>query len=110
MLRVVQYEHLLLVLLLQLIVVLLTVQGYLVPDRCADKAASFAVMQLVVELRLQERLLVLITKVRVRHIERRGLGGVVARRIHLPCDLGTLEVYQGLLERSQDVLAAHILL
>jgi hypothetical protein len=63
-----------------------------------------ASLVLVIELRLQERLLVLVAQVWVRHVKGRGLGSVVPGGIHLPCDLRSLEVDKGLLERRHDVL------
>lgn len=111
MLRIVQYKHLLLVLLLQLIVVLLAVHGYLVSNHRADQTrTTLTTVKLVVELRLQEGLLVLVAEVRIRHVKGRGLRGVVTSCVHLPRYLSTLEVYQSLLEWCQDVLAAHVLL
>ena len=104
----IENQHFLLISLLKLIIVLLrgrwiVSQLTLSPSR-AFIPRSRLMMKLVVELRLQEGLLVLIAKIRVGHVQGRGLWGVVPRRVHLPRDLRPLEVYQRLLKGCHDVL------
>ena len=109
MLGGVENQHLLFVLLLQLVIVLLRSRWVSRQLRAGWGLVTPSQM-LVVELRLQERLLVLVAQVWVRHIQARGLGSVVPGGIHLPCDLRPLEIYQGLLEGCHDVLSRYVVL
>lgn len=105
----VENQHLLFVLLLQLIIVLLRSCCKIRHLGPAGGLVASSLM-LVIELRLQERLLVLVAKVWVRHVQGRRLWSVVPGCIHLPCDLRSLEIDQGLLEWCHYVLPRHIVL
>ena len=109
MLGTVKNKHLLFILLLHLVIVLLRGCRKIRHLGTTRRLVSSSLV-LVIELRLQERLLVLIAQVWVRHIQGRGLRSVVAGGIHLPCDLRSLKIYQGLLEGRHYVLPRHIVL
>lgn len=105
----VQNKHLLFVLLLQLVIVLL--RGCRKIRHLGPAGGLVAPsLMLVIELRLQKRLLVLVAQVWVRHVQGRGLRSVVTGGIHLPCDLCSLEIDQGLLEGRHYVLSRHVVL
>ena len=103
MLGGVENQHLLFILLLHLVIVLLGGSRKIRQLGTAGVLVATSLM-LVIKLRLQERLLVLVAQVWVRHVQGGGLGIVVTGGIHLPCDLRSLEVDQGLLEGRHDVL------
>lgn len=105
----VQNKHLLFVLLLQLVIVLLRGRRKI---RHLGPAGGLVAPSLmfVIELRLKERLLVLVAQVWVRHVKGRGLRSEVTCSIHLPCDLRSLEIDQGLLEGRHYVLSRHVVL
>jgi hypothetical protein len=105
----VENQHLLFVLLLQLVIVLLRGSRKIRHLGPAGGLVAPSLM-LVIELRLQERLLVLVAQVWVRHVQGRGLWSVVTGGIHLPCDLRSLEIDQGLLEGRHYVLSRHVVL
>jgi hypothetical protein len=109
MLGGVQNQHLLFILLLHLVIVLLG-GGRKIRQLGTARGFVPTSLVLVVELRLQERLLVLVAQIWVGHVKGRGLGSVVPGGIHLPSDLRSLEVDQGLLEGRHDVLPRHIIL
>jgi hypothetical protein len=103
MLGGVENQHLLFILLLHLVIVLLGGSRKIRQLGTSGGLVATSLM-LVIKLRLQERLLVLVAQVWVRHVQGGGLGSVVTGGIHLPCDLRSLEVDQGLLEGRHDVL------
>ena len=105
----VENQHLLFVLLLQLVIVLLRGRRKIRQLGPSGGLVSPSLM-LVIELRLKERLLILVAQVRVRHVQGRGLWSVVPSGIHLTCDLRSLEIDQGLLEGCHYVLPRHIVL
>lgn len=109
MFSAVKNQHLLFVLLLQLIIVLLR-SRWKIRHLGPTGGLVAPSLMLVIELRLQERLLVLVAKVWVRHVQGRGLWSVVPGCIHLPCDLRSLEIDQGLLEGRHYVLPRHVVL
>jgi hypothetical protein len=108
MLGGIQDQHLLFVLLLKLVIVLLRGRREILGELCRRRglvAIPRIVQLLVIKLRLQERLLILIAEIRVGHVKGRGLRSIFSSCIHLPCDLSSLEIDQGLLERRHDVLS-----
>lgn len=109
MFSAVKNQHLLFVLLLKLVIVLLRGRRKIRQLGPAGGLISPFLM-LVIELRLKERLLVLIAQVWVRHVQGRGLWSVVPSGIHLTCDLSSLEIDQGLLKGRHYVLPRHVVL